>query len=227
MGLILALTFEIINEILEIDDSYKAPNRLMKILLDKAKREKVFCQFLEYEKDMCFDWFHQYFQEEHAQRKTKKQDFTPNSISEILSKIVQQESNHSTLDIAAGTGGLTITKWQEDRMKQLPWEYKPSNYFYQLEEMSDRAIPFLLFNLVIRGMNAVVVHGDSLHREIQQIYFVQNDAADCMTFSSLNVMPRSEAVTKEFKVDKWLGEPITHVESPIPDFVKEMITRET
>lgn len=222
----MTLTFKVVNEILEIDDAYKAPKRLMEILLDKEKREKIFCQFLEYERDMKFDWFHQYFQEEHAQRKTKKQDFTPNSISEILSKIVQQESNHSTLDIAAGTGGLTITKWQEDRMKQLPWEYKPSNYFYQLEEMSDRAIPFLLFNLLIRGMNAIVVHGDSLYRAVQQVYFIQNDSDDFMAFSSLNVMPRNELVTKEFKVEKWLGEPITHIESQIPKFVREMINHE-
>ena len=54
----MTLTFVVVNEILEIDDAYKAPKRLMEILLDKEKREKIFCQFLEYERDMKFDWFH-------------------------------------------------------------------------------------------------------------------------------------------------------------------------
>ena len=42
-------------------------------------------------------------------------------------------------------------------------------HFY-CEEFSDRAIPFLLFNLAIRNVNAIVCHGDSLTREFKAIY---------------------------------------------------------
>ncbi|EJC3118106.1 SAM-dependent DNA methyltransferase, partial [Enterococcus faecalis] len=73
------LTTEKINELLGVDDAYKAPEALMDILLNRDKREIVFNKFLEIENDLTFDWFHEYFQDEHADRKVKKQDFTPNS----------------------------------------------------------------------------------------------------------------------------------------------------
>ncbi|HEC2231916.1 TPA: hypothetical protein R1967_002143 [Staphylococcus delphini] len=72
-----------INKILNIKDSYQAPKRIMDILCgDRDKRDEVFKQFLElFKYDVTFDWFHEYFQDEHADRKKKKQDFTPQSIS--------------------------------------------------------------------------------------------------------------------------------------------------
>lgn len=210
----MTLDFKTINEIVDVDDSFKMPTVLMKKLFDKEKREEMFKEFLEYETNMSFDWFHIYFQEEYAERKAKKQDFTPESITKLLSALTQNENTSSTsLDVAAGTGGLTIKKWYEDRLQCPIFAYKPSDYFYQCEELSDRALPFLLFNLLIRGMNAVVVHGDVLSREVKQIYFIQNDLDDYMTFSSLNIMPHSKIVEKEFDVKKWIEEPIEHIES--------------
>ena len=41
------INIEIIHRILGIDEVFKAPNRMMEILLDKSKREKVFEEFLE------------------------------------------------------------------------------------------------------------------------------------------------------------------------------------
>lgn len=206
------LTTKIINDLLGIDDSYKAPDAMMRILFDQEKREQLFQSFLQYEINLDYEWFHMYFQDEHADRKVKKQDFTPNSISTLLSKLVGP-GDGMNLDVAAGTGGLTIQKWHLDQMKTNPINYKPSDYFYQCEELSDRAVPFLLFNLMIRGMNATVVHGDSLKREVKQVYFIQNDKDDFLQFSSLNVMPRNEMVTKEFSVTQWIDEPINHIES--------------
>ncbi|MDT2794280.1 N-6 DNA methylase [Enterococcus thailandicus] len=209
------LDFKIINKIVDVDDSFKMPSVLMEKLFDKEKREEMFKEFLKYETDLSFDWFHIYFQEEYAERKTKKQDFTPESLTTLLSALTQTKKTGfgTSLDVAAGTGGLTIKKWHEDRTRCPISAYKPSNYYYQCEELSDRALPFLLFNLLIRGMNAVVVHGDVLSREVKQIYFIQNDLDDYMTFSSLNIMPHSKIVEKEFDVKKWIEEPIEHIES--------------
>lgn len=74
------VTTQEINKILEIDDSYKAPTRLMEILFDKEKRESVFKEFLTVDYNLDQDCFYQYFQEEHAERKKYAQDFTPSSI---------------------------------------------------------------------------------------------------------------------------------------------------
>lgn len=192
-----------INAILGITESYKAPDRMLEILYDRPKREEVFRQFLElFDYDVDFDWFHEYFQEEHADRKTKKQDFTPQSVATLLTELVgKMGGSTETYEPCAGTGGITITKWNRDRRQHLPWDYYPSDYCYTCEELSDRAIPFLLFNLLIRGMNAIVVHCDVLTREAYGVFFVQNDTDNHLGFSSLNVMPYSEGVAEFLSVD--------------------------
>lgn len=199
------VTTQEINKILEIDDSYKAPTRLMEILFDKEKRESVFKEFLTVDYNLDQDCFYQYFQEEHAERKKYAQDFTPSSIGQLLAELTSDGSGMN-MDVAAGTGGLTIQKWVKDKYSTNFFEYRPSMFFYQCEELSDRAIPFLLFNLLIRGMNATVVHGDVLTREVKDVYFIQNFKDDYLSFSDLNVMPRTEIVEQEFNVRQWIGE---------------------
>lgn len=216
------MKLETVNQILGITESYKASDVMMKAMFDKDERERMFIEFLEHESQLDHDIFHEYFQDEHAERKKHKQDFTPQSISNLLAKLVTPDNGEgTTLDVAAGTGGITIAKWQNDRIQVSPFEYKPSNYFYQCEELSDRAIPFLLFNLLIRGMNATVLHGDSITRQVKQIYFIQNETDDFMSFSSLNVMPHSKMAAKEFNVKEWTEEAIEHIESEkIPEHLK-------
>ena len=82
------LTAKIVNELLGVEDSYKAPEALLKIMLDDTKRPQLFDKFLEYEQLLGRDWFVDYFQEEHAERKRFNQDFTPPAVAQLLSEIV-------------------------------------------------------------------------------------------------------------------------------------------
>lgn len=206
---------EQINELLGITESYKAPDALMKILFDREKREGLFRGMLElFRYEMDIDWFHAYFQDEHADRKQKKQDFTPASISNLLANIMDAPTDGMYYEPCAGTGGLTIAAWHKHRIQHSPFEYKPSMYYYTVEELSDRALPFLLFNLLIRGMNATVVQCDVLTREAKAAFFIQNDKDDHMLFSSLNVLPYSKEVEDYLSV-KFTDEVIygPHIES--------------
>lgn len=215
------LTTEKINELFGIDDPWKAPDALMKILFIRELREEMFRKFLEIETDMSFDWFYMYFQDEAADRRKLKQDFTPVSIGKLLSEIVSGEHGEN-YDCAAGTGGLTIQKWQNDRIKETPFTYKPSEHFYTCEDLSDRAIPFLLFNLLIRGMNACVIHCDVLTREAKGAFFIQNDKDDYLQFSSLNVMPYSDFAAQELGVTWAEKRYPEHIESlEVPKHVTE------
>ncbi|WP_461240793.1 N-6 DNA methylase [Paucilactobacillus sp. N302-9] len=207
-------TLENVNKILGIKESFKAPDKLMELLFDSEKRIEMFQKFLDISTDMSFDWFHQYFQEEQAERKTNKQDFTPNSVAEIMSRLTADKRSNSYYEVAAGTGGILITKWFDDCLKETPLTYMPHEHEYHVEELSDRALPFLLFNIAIRGMNATVFHGDSLERTCRGIFFIQNTKDDVLGFSDINVMPRSKAVKQEFNIKKWIGEPYPdHIES--------------
>ncbi|MBP3038083.1 SAM-dependent DNA methyltransferase [Bacillaceae bacterium Marseille-Q3522] len=193
------LTTKKINELFGIDDPWKAPDKLMEILYDRERRETMFREFLKIESDISYDWFYMYFQEEAAQRVKQKQDFTPVSIGRLLSELLGHTGG-TNYDVCSGTGGLTIQKWWYDCLQETPITYLPSKHFYWCEDLSDRAIPFLLFNLLIRGMNAVIVHCDVLSRLAKGAFFIQNECDDFLHFSSLNVLPYTDFVAKELQV---------------------------
>ncbi|WP_171299815.1 N-6 DNA methylase [Enterococcus cecorum] len=204
------LQAEQINKILGIEESYKAPTVIMDILKDKEKREKIFLDILQIDSDLSEDTFLGYFEEEHKNKLKYAQEFTPASISKLLTKMLPDSNN--TLDIASGSGSLTIAKWNSDRLKHSPLIYRPSMYFYQCEELSDRVLPFMLANFMLRGMNVAVVHGDALTREVKQVYLVVNEEDDFMKFSTLNILPHNEQIKKYFKVAKWVEEDKTRIE---------------
>lgn len=194
---------EKINRMLGINESYKAPGRIMEILSNKDNVKKVFSEFLkEFEYDLSYEWFRQYFEEEHADRKGNKQDFTPDGVTKMLTRLAGDAPQYGIIhDAAAGTGGIVIAHWYKETRKHLvPWSYRPSNYLYFCEELSDRAIPFLLFNLMIRGMNAVVIHGDTLTRETKEVYYCENKNDCYISFSELRKLQHTEDVEKMLNV---------------------------
>ncbi|UNM90572.1 N-6 DNA methylase [Vagococcus sp. CY52-2] len=151
------LSISDINNLIGVDESFHASYKLSEILEQKEVREDLFNRFLKKESDLSYDWFTEYFQAEHSDRKGKKQDFTPDGIIKIASGVLGPVDSNA--DICAGTGGLTIKRYSEN---------KDASFY--CEEFSDRAMPFLLFNLAIRNVDATVFHGDSLTREAKSIY---------------------------------------------------------
>lgn len=188
-----------INNILGIDESYKAPARIMEILFDKGIKEQVFTSMLEMANyDMSYDWFHQYFSNEHADRAKHKQDFTPMSIANLMTALVQPDG--IAHDTTAGTGGLLISAWDAHRRKYDAFSYDPLSFWVIAEDVSDRAIPFLLLNLAIRGINGNVVHCDSLTRECKGAYLVLNTGNDYMGFSDIYKTPPTKDAEKMLNV---------------------------
>ena len=189
-------TADRINEILGIKESYKASEKLMELVYDKKKREKVYKEMLGlFSYDIDYDWFHEYFMNEQADRKKLKQDFTPDCISDLVSRILEDDVG-GVYEPAAGSGGMLIRKWLSDRNNYSLFKYKPSNHYYVAEEMSDRALPFLIFNMAVRGMNGEVRHIDTLTRECKGVFFLQNVKDDYLSYSDINIMPYNETVEK-------------------------------
>lgn len=131
---------------------------LIEILLNNESKNKIFDEFMGIEKSLEYDWFTEYFQNEQGDRKNLKQDFTPDSVCELVSRLTNK---NEVADICAGTGGLTLKQWNNGAKEFFCLEY------------SERTIPILLFNLAIRNVNAVVVHGDALTNEIFNYYKLQ------------------------------------------------------
>lgn len=203
------------NKIFGVDDSYKAPEKIMEILYKKEEREKLFMELLEANNfDVSFDWFHEYFQEEHADRKVKKQDFTPRCVATLLSELVMTSDEEKGLyyECCAGTGGLMITFWDRFRRTYSPFDYEPCFHFAHVEELSDRTIPFLLLNMMIRGMNGIVIHGDVISRKCKNAYLICNTDNDHFKFSSITNIPHTEEFEKELMVKFESEEYVEHKE---------------
>lgn len=204
-------------DLLEVDQHSQFENKLRELIFKPIKRVEFYKKLLNVKNDVSTDTFKEYFELYAAERKTNQQDFTPDSIAHLLAELTKTgkkiEDGFSAYDPASGTGTLLIAQWNYDRMKVAPWLYFPHCYFYMAEELSDIAVIYLLHNLALRGMNAIVMHGDSIERKYKQVYFVQNSQDDHMKFSDINVMPRNEWVEKALDVREWIGEPVKHIES--------------
>lgn len=143
-----------INELFGIKESFELPEKLMNVLMDKAEREKVFCEFLQYDFDFSHDCLRDYFQDEHAARSSLKQDYTPDCLCDLISALMPETNR--IIDICSGTGALTIGTGR--------------NVYFQCEELSKASISILLFNLAIRGMNATVLQKNVLDQTVEKVF---------------------------------------------------------
>lgn len=180
------------NGILNIRDSYEAPARVLELLTSSptAERDSVFYALAKVNGfDFSADWFWAYFQEEHADRKTNKQDFTPSSISRVVHSILRHDTHSGvtvTYEPAAGTGQMVICDWFRHRERQMPWDYRPSEHIYVCAEYSIKTVPFLLFNLAVRGVVALVYHMNTLTGAIDTIYKVENPRDSTLSYSDVS-----------------------------------------
>ena len=154
------ITNKDINELIGIKESFELPDKLIKILLNEEEKDKLLNKFLEYDIDLKYDFLRDYFQEQHSNRNDLKQDYTPDCICEILSRL--KKDNNKILDVCSGTGALTISNLNSKKI------------YVQCEELSSRSIPVLLLNLIIRNVDGLVVQKDVLKNDITTIYKLES-----------------------------------------------------
>lgn len=100
--------------------------------------------------DLQTDELQKIFQYCYADRKEKCQDYTPKSIAKLCAAATETSGN-VVYDLCAGSGALTIQKWAQN----------PNNTFI-CEELDERVIPFLLFNMAVRNMDGYVLNRNAL-----------------------------------------------------------------
>ena len=100
--------------------------------------------------DLRTDELQKIFQYHYAERKEKKQDYTPVSLAKLCAAETKTDGNVA-YDLCAGSGALTIQKWVQN-----------PNKTFICEELDDRVIPLLLFNMAVRNMNGYVIHRNAL-----------------------------------------------------------------
>lgn len=104
------------------------------------------------EHDKTRDYLQIIYQYYMADRKDKKQDYTPACLGKFVSKLIGESSE--TIDMCAGSGSLTIQRCNDNP------DTKITCY-----EIDEAAIPYLLFNLALRNKTADVHLKDVLNDE--------------------------------------------------------------
>lgn len=141
----------------DIKEGYQLPEKLLKVLLNESEKEKFLDGIAGLNLDYSVDIFRDFFQDEHGDRDKLKQDYTPDSVSQIVARKIK--NGDKVLDVCAGTGSLSISA-----ISRAP------DIFLRCEEFSERAIPFLLANLSLRNVNAEVIRKDVLTNETFEVY---------------------------------------------------------
>ena len=99
--------------------------------------------------DLTVDWLQMIYQYYQADRKGKKQDYTPKSLAQFMGMLAGN-SGH-IIDLCAGSGALIIQKWA----------MAPNTRFTAIE-IDENVFPYLLFNMVLRNIRCRVYRMDAL-----------------------------------------------------------------
>lgn len=127
---------------------------------DETKMNE-FCNLVK--NDLSKDWLQMIYQYYLAEREQKKQDYTPKCLAQFLSRLIGK--SNSTIDMCSGSGALTIQRWNE----------YPDMEF-ELYEFDKNVIPYLIFNMAVRNINAVIHQSDVLQQETIKSWKVQKGA---------------------------------------------------
>jgi type I restriction enzyme M protein len=102
--------------------------------------------------DLSIDWLQMIYQYYLADRKEKKQDYTPKSLARFMGMLAGDDE--TIVDMCAGSGALIIQKWNQNHDTK-----------FKAIEIDDNVIPFLLFNMVLRNIRCRVFQMNALTGE--------------------------------------------------------------
>lgn len=157
-------------EIFEITEVKDLGSALVKNL-DNCEKMQAFEEVVN--GDLSKDWLQKIYQYHEADRKEKKQDYTPASLGKLLAKL--SGNGDTVIDLCAGSGALTIQKWNENH-----------NQRFLLYELDENVIPYLLYNLAIRNIEATVMRADVLKNEVYESWEIRKGEkyGECITIKS-------------------------------------------
>lgn len=149
------LTKKVIS-LLEIKDVAEMQEKLLDVV--KNNQVKIYDGFSKLvENNLSVDWLQMIFQYYQADRKEKMQDYTPKTLADFMGKLAGDSD--IIIDMCAGSGALTIQKWNRNH-----------DLKFILYEFDENVMPFLLFNMAVRNISCTVYHSDVLQQEVFHTY---------------------------------------------------------
>lgn len=136
-------------ELFEVKSVEQLGQQLLEVCKDTDKLE-AFSNLVD--GDLTQDWMQKIYQYYLADRKEKKQDYTPKSVAQLMGALIGDADK--VVDMCAGSGALIIQKWTQN-----------PNIEVTALEIDENVIPFLLLNMALRNINCKVIQGDALTGE--------------------------------------------------------------
>lgn len=141
-------------------------------------KNEILKQYCEIVEDLETDWLQKIFQYYKADRtKGKSQDYTPPSLGKCLAQLVQYDRVKTALDVCCGSGSLTL------QLHKLNKDLE-----FVCLEFDENVIPFLLFNLCIHDITAVVCQYDVISDRLYKAYKLQKTGS----FSDISILENFE-----------------------------------
>lgn len=196
---------ELTGKVLELfkADSYKDLTACIREAITSNDCSAIYDGYLKLCPDLSVDWLQRIYQFYCADRKEKKQDYTPVALSRMVAMLTAGNDVKPIYDCCAGSGSLTIQQWR----------INPEAHFV-CEELDDNVIPLLLFNLAIRNMNATVIQKNILSGEVFKSYEVKRGAKYSSIIASL--FPSED----EIKADIAISNPPFNLNVPVSESLK-------
>lgn len=156
---------------------------LLSAIMSAATNEASLSEYYELMGgDLSTDELQKIFQYYYADRKGKMQDYTPATLAKLCAVVTETDGN-TVYDLCAGSGALTIQKWTESPNKN-----------FICEELDERVIPLLLFNMAVRNMTGWVINRNALTLETKLVYRLESGER----FSTI----RKEDIAPEIAADE-------------------------
>lgn len=152
--------YKALQNALEIDSSESFSQGIMRVVTssDALKYYDRYCELLP---DISKDELRSCWQFWHADREDKKQDYTSDSLADVVVALLEPEDGDVIYDCCAGSAALSIGVWR--RCKDVS---------FVCEELDKDVVPLQLFNFAVRNIRATVRVCNVLTRECEEQYEV-------------------------------------------------------
>lgn len=155
-------------------------------LEDEYKKQEFLYEFIELQKKagLDVDLLNNYTMLLTSSNRKLGQDFTPVSLTELLSRITITEDVEYPVfyDCAGGTGSTVMKAYYDwvGKQKHFNDQFKP---ILEIDEYDTYNCYCCVFNFIIRGLNAIVRNKNTLTGETYAVFVMTNKATNGEMFS--------------------------------------------
>lgn len=164
-------------------------------------RRELFHDLVEYQKDIGYevDMFNEYIMAKTQNDKNLGQHFTPKCLNRLMSKMLKFQKNKIIIfyDPAGGTGSTMFAAIKEYQLKSGFTEWNNCLVIHQDMDIINCTLATL--NYSMRGINSLVICGDTLHNEINLAFQTINYDLG-FGFSHISVFDKEEELKRVYRL---------------------------